>query len=73
MAHELLGLRADETMMVAAHPDDLRAARAAGLRTAYVPRPLEHGPDAPPGEQGELSAFDLVAIDFVELAQQLGA
>jgi 2-haloacid dehalogenase len=73
MAHELLGLRADETMMVAAHPDDLRAAREAGLRTAYVPRPLEHGPDAPPSEQEDPFAFDLVATDFVDLARQLGA
>ena len=31
--------------MVAAHPSDLRAAAACGLRTAFVPRPQEHGPE----------------------------
>ena len=30
--------------MVAAHPSDLAAGGGAGLRTAYVARPLEHGP-----------------------------
>ena len=40
----LLGLRADEVMMVAAHNYDLHAARACGLRTAFVPRQAEHGP-----------------------------
>lgn len=32
-------------MMVAAHPTDLRAAKALGLATGYVYRPLEQGPD----------------------------
>jgi len=31
-------------MMVAAHNYDLAAAQALGLRTAFVPRPLEYGP-----------------------------
>ncbi len=39
----LLDLAPAELMLVAAHPSDLRAARAAGLRTAYVRRPLEQG------------------------------
>jgi 2-haloacid dehalogenase len=58
-------------MMVAAHPSDLRAAARCGLRTAYVPRPAEHGPGGPmePWTAGE---FDLVAQDFLDLAQQLG-
>jgi 2-haloacid dehalogenase len=42
-AVRLLGLAPDEVMMVAAHPGDLAAARARGLRTAYVHRPLELG------------------------------
>ncbi|MBE1874136.1 haloacid dehalogenase type II [Myceligenerans pegani] len=47
-------------IMVAAHAWDLRAAAAAGMRTAYVPRP---GGDAPrPGE-----TFDLQAADLREL------
>ncbi len=71
MVPDLLGLRPDEVTMVAAHPDDLRAARESGLRTAYVPRPVEFGPG------GEAEApdrtFDVVATDFLDLADQLGA
>ena len=33
----------EKVMMVAAHQDDLAAARACGLQTAYVERPLEFG------------------------------
>jgi len=43
-AARLLGLAPRDVMMVAAHPSDLRAAAACGLRTAYVARPLERGP-----------------------------
>jgi 2-haloacid dehalogenase len=71
LAPRLLGLRPEEVMMVAAHPDDLRAASRAELKTAYVPRPDEWGPEGqaePPDP-----AFDLVAGDFVELARLLGA
>jgi 2-haloacid dehalogenase len=68
---DLLDVRPGELMLVAAHPSDLRSAREAGLMTAYVVRPLEHGPDAaPPGyDDGE---FDFVADDFLDLARQLG-
>ena len=69
---DLLGVAPDELMLVAAHPGDLKAARATGLRTAYVDRPLEHGPGREPHtvEPGE---FDVVATDFADLAEQLGA
>ncbi|MFN3003979.1 haloacid dehalogenase type II [Mycolicibacterium wolinskyi] len=69
---ELLDVAPRELTLVAAHPSDLRAARAAGLGTAYVARPLEFGPGRPPHsvEQGE---FDIVATDFGDLADQLGA
>jgi 2-haloacid dehalogenase len=71
MAPNLLDLLPEQVMMVAAHSDDLRAAQENGLRTAYVPRPLEFGP----GGEGEPPdpSFDLVADDFVELAKMLGA
>lgn len=42
-ACELLGLAPAQVMMVAAHSDDLRAAAACGLRTAFVARPDEYG------------------------------
>jgi 2-haloacid dehalogenase len=72
MAARLLGCAPGELMMVAAHVDDLRAAQACGLRTAYVHRALEFGPDAPP-RPAQPEGFDLVASDFLDLARQLGA
>jgi len=69
---DLLGIAPAELMLVACHPDDLRAAHAAGCRTGYVERSLELGPGHPPPrvEDGE---FDVVASDFDELADRLGA
>jgi 2-haloacid dehalogenase len=67
---DLLGVAPGETMLVAAHPSDLRAARAAGLMTGYVERPLEHGPDAAP-PRVEAGEFDVAATDFLDLARQL--
>ena len=71
-AVDLLGLAPEQVMMVAAHPGDLRAAAALGMRTGYVPRPLERGPDRPftPDSSGD---FDVTATDFLDLARQLGA
>src|SRR5262249_10929370 len=43
----LLALEPHRILMVACHPDDLEAAARVGFRTAYIPRPLEWGPDAP--------------------------
>jgi 2-haloacid dehalogenase len=37
----------EEVMLVAAHQDDLAAARACGLATAYIERPLEFGATKP--------------------------
>jgi 2-haloacid dehalogenase len=69
---ELLDLRPDHLMLVAAHPGDLRAAHGAGLMTAYVARPLEHGPGREPHpiDDGE---FDVTASDFLDLAEKLDA
>lgn len=69
-AADLLGVKPAELMMVAAHKDDLHAARACGLKTAYVPRPREYGPAARPDVSRE-PAFDLHARDFNDLARQL--
>ena len=44
MAAGYLGFTPAQVMMVAAHPADLRTAAAAGLATAFVGRPEEHGP-----------------------------
>ncbi len=66
-----LRLRQEEVMMVAAHNDDLAAAQAEGLRTAFIPRPVEHGPNqsrdlTPEGD------WDMLAADFEDLAARLG-
>jgi 2-haloacid dehalogenase len=72
-AARVLDVAPAELLMVAAHPSDLAAAARAGLRTAYVPRPLEYGPGGglreAPGDQ----TFDVVAADFGVLADRLGA
>lgn len=67
---DLLGIAPDELMLAACHPEDLRAARQHGLRTAYITRPHEHGRQArlPKVAQGE---FDFVADDMIDLARQL--
>ncbi len=71
-AVDLLDLEAGAVMMVAAHLDDLRAARAAGLRTALVHRPLEHGPPQRPERPPPAGdALDVVAADLVDLAALL--
>jgi 2-haloacid dehalogenase len=64
-AVELLARPAASLMLVAAHNIDLAAARANGLKTAYVQRPTE---DAKP-----TADWNLVARDFTDLADQLGA
>jgi 2-haloacid dehalogenase len=49
-ALRLLDCPPAEAGMVAAHPSDLRAAAALGLRPIFVRRPLEWGPGVPPAE-----------------------
>ena len=66
-----VGLEPAQVMMVAAHTGDLVAAASCGLRTAFVPRPVEHGPGQTSDLQPEHD-FDVVARDFVDLAEQLG-
>jgi 2-haloacid dehalogenase len=72
MTYRLLDAQPGEVMLVAAHPDDLRAARGHGLRTCFVPRPLESGPHVQPPTIAPPDV-DLVAADFEELARLLGA
>lgn len=74
-AVELLSMKPSEVMMTAAHPGDLKAAQACGLRTGYVPRPQEGGPHPPPRPAGAAppapDSFDVVATDFIDLAAKL--
>ncbi|MCA3177289.1 MAG: haloacid dehalogenase type II [Burkholderiaceae bacterium] len=64
-------LRPAQVMMVAAHASDLRAAAACGLRTAYVDRPLEFGPDRRGDVPRADDRFDVVATGFDDLAARL--
>lgn len=69
-AARLLGCAPQEVVMIAAHKDDLRAARACGLRTGFVARPLEYGPGVRVDRRPEKD-FDLNARDFNDLAAKL--
>jgi 2-haloacid dehalogenase len=66
----LFDLKPEQVMLVAAHERDLESAQKYGLRTAFVHRPLEHGPGKatliPPANK-----YDFVARDFLDLASQL--
>ncbi|HSE87749.1 MAG TPA: haloacid dehalogenase type II [Candidatus Binatia bacterium] len=67
----LFDLKPEEVTMVAAHERDLESAQKYGLRTAFVHRPLEHGP----GKAVAIPVtgkYDFVAKDFLDLADQLG-
>jgi len=68
---EYLGYRPDEILMVACHKYDLKAARSFGMHTAFVPRPLEFGPNGKPDTTPE-TWFGLYADSFVALARALG-
>lgn len=68
---EAVGLNPDQVAMVAAHNEDLAAARSAGLRTVFIRRPHEHGP----GQSTDLTAtgdWDVVADSLTEAADALG-
>ena len=72
MAAKLLGLAPGQLLMVAAHPGDLIASQQAGLKTAFIPRPFEHGHNQNTDTDAEtISHFDIVAKDIVDLAYQL--
>ena len=70
-AADVFDLAPIDVMMLAAHHDDLAAARACGLQTAYVERPLELGA-ARPKDVSPHADNTLHARDFLHLAQQLG-
>jgi 2-haloacid dehalogenase len=70
-AVELLGARPDQVVMVAAHQGDLMASQKVGLKTAFVPRPLEHGPHRRPDPIPDTS-FNVIASDFMDLAAKMG-
>jgi 2-haloacid dehalogenase len=70
-AASALGLDPGQVMMVAAHKSDLRAAQAAGLKAAFVERPLEKGRGGGADLLPDPHA-DVQASDFLDLADTLG-
>jgi len=69
---ETFDVAPQEVMLAAAHQDDLAAARACGLQTAYIERPLEFG-EGQPKDVSPDPANTLHARDLLHLAEQLGA
>ena len=68
---DMLGLKPEELCLVAAHNSDLDAARACGLKTAFVLRPKDQGL----GQHTDLTPeqdWDVVSNDFCDLADQVG-
>jgi 2-haloacid dehalogenase len=70
-AAALLDLAPGQVMMAAAHNNDLHAARACGLKTAFFPRPTEYGPLQVRDFEAD-AAWDVVATDIVDLATKMG-
>ena len=68
-AAKAFGLDFSETMMVAAHSSDLEAAARAGLKTAFIARPDEHGPGL--GESTPATKVDFSANNLQDLAEIL--
>jgi 2-haloacid dehalogenase len=68
----LFDLNPAQVMLCAAHATDLRAAAKSGLRTAYIDRPLEWGPDRLGDVPGPEDRFDFSASSIDDLARQLG-
>ena len=71
-AVELLRLQPGQVLMTACHTYDLDAAAPRGLRTAYVHRPLEFGPDHADRARPAPGTYDVAADSFTELADKLG-
>ena len=69
---DILGIAPAELCLVAAHHSDLAAARAVGLQTAFIARPMEYG-GAPAPDAHLAQAWDWSATSITDLASQLGA
>jgi 2-haloacid dehalogenase len=67
---QALGLEPQQLCLVACHHSDLAAARACGLLTAYIDRPMEYG-GAPAPDASYAQSWDWQASSFADLALQL--
>jgi 2-haloacid dehalogenase len=64
-----LGLAPGQVMLAASHNEDLAAARALGLQTAFISRPMEFG--APDERARAEQKWEIVADSVEDLAAQL--
>ena len=71
-AAKIFDVNPNEVMLVAAHQNDLVAARECGLQTAYIERPFEFGVDQEK-DVSPCSKNDIHASNFIDLAQTLNA
>lgn len=67
-----LGLAPEQVCLVACHHRDLAAARACGLLTAYVDRPLEYG-GAPAPDAAQAQDWEWQATSLIDLAHRFQA
>ncbi|MGB1257164.1 MAG: haloacid dehalogenase type II [Thiolinea sp.] len=67
---KVFDVKPEEVMLVAAHHNDLAAARGCGLQTAYIERPLEYGATQVK-DVSPRSGNTLHARDFIQLAEIL--
>ena len=68
---ETFDVRPEQVMLVAAHKDDLVAAKACGLQTAFIERPLEFGPNYARKDLHREEFSNYHAKDLNDLATQL--
>ncbi|MEU7141937.1 haloacid dehalogenase type II [Nocardia sp. NPDC046473] len=67
----LLDVEPAQVLMVAAHAWDIYGAHGVGMRTAFLERPLEKGPDGKADRAADTQS-DLTVTSFTELAETLG-
>lgn len=68
---EIFDVLPEQVMLVAAHKDDLMAANACGLKTAFIERPLEFGPHFSRNDLHHEEYINYHAKDLLDLAAQL--
>ena len=66
-----LNLKPSEVLMCAAHNADLVAAGTQGLKTAFIARPTEYGPNQKHDFEAEHD-FDYISENMLDLADKLG-
>jgi 2-haloacid dehalogenase len=67
---EVLAMEPEQICLAAAHNGDLAAARKCGMRTAFIPRPTEHGPNQTTDLRADQD-WDVIAADIGDLAEKL--